>query len=166
MRRLILMRHAKSDWGNTILSDHDRPLNSRGRQSATLLGDWMRRQGFAPDEVLCSTAVRTRETLAGLGLDLPSAPQFQRALYLAEADDMLGALKRASGACVLMIAHNHGIADMAQSIVAHAPDHPRFLDYPTGATLVVDFDVKGWNEIGWHTGQPIAFVVPRELPEA
>ncbi len=77
---------------------------------------------------------------------------------------MLGLLQHAKGKCVLMLGHNHGIADLAGRIVRQEPDHPRFDDYPTGATLVADFDASRWNDIGWHQGQPIAFVIPRELP--
>jgi len=164
MRRLILMRHAKSDWSQQGRSDHDRTLNARGKRSALALGDWLRRNGYMPDEILCSSATRTRETLAGL--DLPSAipTSFSRALYLTEAEDMLEILQAAQGQCVLMIGHNNGISDLAQRLVIDPPDHARFADYPTGATLVVEFDTGPWNDIGWHTGQPIDFVVPRDLP--
>ena len=61
-RRLILTRHAKSDWDDPLLADHDRPLNARGRRSARLLGDWLASRGYEPEEVLCSTAARCRQT--------------------------------------------------------------------------------------------------------
>ena len=63
-RRLILTRHAKSDWDDPMLDDHDRPLNKRGQRSAAELGEWLHSRGYEPDEVLCSTALRTRETWA------------------------------------------------------------------------------------------------------
>ena len=59
MLRLILMRHAKSDWSHLDLSDHDRPLNNRGKASAAALGDWLRVKSYLPDQVLSSTAART-----------------------------------------------------------------------------------------------------------
>ena len=166
MLRLILMRHAKSDWSGPGLEDHDRPLNARGRKSAIALGDWLRQIDVLPDEILCSTSVRTCATLAGLGLPDTIVPEFQHGLYLAEPEDMLGALQQATGETVLMIGHNPGTAELAHRLVALPPDHDRFDDYPTGATLVVDFDAEDWNDIGWHDGQPKAFVVPRELTEA
>ena len=69
MRRLILMRHAKSSWADPGQRDFDRPLNARGVRSAPLLGAWLRERGHVPDAALVSTARRTRETWAGLGLD-------------------------------------------------------------------------------------------------
>lgn len=164
MRRLILMRHAKSDWNHPGLRDHDRPLNPRGQRSATALGEWLRAQeGALPDEVLCSSSTRTRQTLTGLELPPEVPVRFLRELYHAEAETMREALQEADGQRVLMLGHNPGICDMAHTLVAEPPAHERFDDYPTGATLVVDFDIESWQKIGWHKGQPKRFVIPREL---
>jgi phosphohistidine phosphatase len=162
MPRLILMRHAKSDWSDPGLDDHERGLNKRGRHAAAALGDWLRAEAFLPDEVLCSDATRARMTLDGLGLTPKRTPNFLRALYLASAEEMLRILQAASGKCVLMIGHNDGIGQMAQRIVTRAPDHPRFDAYPTGATLVADLP-ESWRATAWQTADPKAFVVPREL---
>lgn len=163
MLRLILMRHAKSDWNHIGTADHDRPLNKRGRRAASALGDWLRAQWHVPDEVMCSSAERTGQTL--MGLQITPAPQtrFIRALYLAEPRVMIETLHEAKGNCVLMIGHNHGICDFASLLVETPPVHERFADYPTGATLVCDFDVGSWQEVGWHQGRVIDFIVPREL---
>jgi phosphohistidine phosphatase len=162
MPRLILMRHAKSDWSESGLDDHARGLNKRGERSAKALGDWLRAEELLPDEVLCSDARRARLTFEGLGLTPKRAPNFLRALYLASADEMLRILQAASGKCVLMIGHNDGIGDMAQRLVTSPPDHPRFSAYPTGATLVADLPTS-WPMTRWHTAEPRSFVVPREL---
>lgn len=163
MRRLILMRHAKSDWDHPGLSDHGRPLNTRGTRSARALGDWLRQKGYLPDEVLSSSAERTGQTLLGLGLSSDTPRTFTRSLYLAEAFAMREILSQARGQTVLMLGHNPGICELAHRLVDEPPDHIRFEDYPTGATLVCDFDIENWNEIGWHQGQPIDFIIPREL---
>ena len=160
MRRLILMRHAKSDWNHPGLGDHDRPLNRRGTVAAKALGDWLRNSGYVPDEVLCSSAERTGQTYLGLALDADTPVNFSRDLYLAEAGDMLNVLRQATGSVVLMIGHNPGICELAHRLVGDPPDHIRFEDYPTGATLVVDFDTD-WPDI--TTGTVTAFVIPREL---
>ena len=152
-RTLILMRHAKSSWTIPGCPDHDRPLNTRGRRSTALLGPWMRQTGWAPDEVLCSTATRTQETLQGLQLNAPVS--LLRDLYHADRHTMGQILANGKGACILMIAHNPGIAEFARNLVRNPPDHPRFYDYPTGATLVVRPD----------TGDVLDFVVPRDLME-
>ena len=80
MLRLILMRHAKSDWSYAGLDDHARPLNKRGRTSAAALGNWLRHNEYIPDHVLCSSAERTGETLLGLGLDPQTETLFIRGL--------------------------------------------------------------------------------------
>lgn len=159
---LILMRHAKSDWANPGLSDHDRPLNGRGAGDAPRMGEWLRRQGHIPDEVLCSTATRTRQTLDGLALTAP--PRFVAALYHAEPGVMLATLHTATAATVLMIGHNPGIAAFAAALLDHAPDHPRFGDYPTCATLVARFDINHWHDLHWGQGTAIDFTIPADLP--
>lgn len=164
MKRLILMRHAKSDWGDPALPDHARPLNKRGRRAARALGDWLRAGGLMPGEILCSTATRTQETCARLGL--PLAPCLIDRLYLAEPAAMLDTLRAARADTVLMIGHNPGIADFAADLVAAPPAHPRFDDYPTGATLVADFAIEDWAALQVQSGDVMHFVIPRDLPGA
>ena len=162
-RTLILMRHAKSSWDNPFLADHDRPLNKRGHKSARATGDWLKQQGLIPDQVISSTSKRTFETFEGLGLDV--RPTFTRRLYHADTDQMWEVLSSAQGTCVLMLGHNPGIAEFAAEIVAIQPDHPRFWDYPTCATLVADFPVDAWTDARPHTAVAQEFVIPRELLE-
>lgn len=161
MRRLILMRHAKSSWGDPALDDHARPLNGRGKRSAEALGKWLKANNYLPDQVLSSSSARTCETFERLRIDAPA--EFLDELYHAGAEDMLMALRKARGQSVLMLGHNPGIAWFAQHLVAQAPDHPRFDDYPTCATLVVDFPVSDWADLRPGTGQVVDFVIPREL---
>lgn len=163
MKRLILMRHAKSDWSGEALIDHDRTLNDRGRANAQALGDWLRDVGILPDEVLCSSAVRTQETLAGLELPQGINTTITRKLYLASQDQILSLLQRATGNSVLVLGHNPGVGMCADDIVATAPDHQQFMGFPTGATLIADFDVEDWSDAGWGKGRVVTFVVPRDL---
>ncbi|WP_126978096.1 SixA phosphatase family protein [Frigidibacter oleivorans] len=162
MTRLILIRHAKSSWDDPEAADHDRRLNARGRRSAEALGHWLRSRGYLPDQVLCSSATRTRETLEMLGLgEVPT--QFVPALYHAEAQAMLAELRKATGQTVMMLGHNPGIAEFAARLLAAPPRHAEFAHYPTGATLVADFGGEGWASADWGTGAALDFVVPREL---
>ena len=163
MKRLILMRHAKSSWASAGLEDHERLLNERGRRSATALGDWMRAKAFIPDQSLVSSSERTRETFDRL--KLAGNVQFLEALYLADPDRMSEVLRSATGAVVLMIGHNPGIAYFAERLVSSPPDHTRFGEYPTGATLVADFPIDDWRDVAPGTGQPLDFIVPRELTD-
>lgn len=158
---LILTRHAKSAWDAPAPSDHARPLNKRGRKSAKAIGRWLHNSGYLPDVVLSSSAQRTRETHELLSLDAPAS--FSERLYLASADLMFRVLKEAQHPEVLMLGHNPGIAAFAHSLVTAPPDHDRFHDYPTAATLIVDFDIATWADLSWRSGAVRAFVVPREL---
>ncbi|MBZ8118439.1 histidine phosphatase family protein [Roseovarius sp. LXJ103] len=160
-RRLILMRHAKSSWGAVDLSDHDRPLNGRGRRSANALGVWMRAQAYVPDEVLCSSSVRTQETAEGLGLIAPVT--LLNSLYHASPEAMMRALRDASGQCVLMMGHNPGIAEFAHALAATPPAHPRFADYPTCATMVADLPIDDWAQAEARSAEVVDFMIPREI---
>ena len=160
MQRLILMRHAKSDWSFSQ-PDHDRPLNKRGRKSARTLGDWLRRNDYLPGEALVSTACRTRETFDLLGFD--TTVRYDRALYHASAEIMLSVLHEAGQPCVLMLGHNPGICAFAHGMASAAPDHDRFDDFPTGATLVVELPVQNWTAAKPGQGRVLDFIVPREL---
>lgn len=162
MKRLILMRHAKSDWSDK-LPDKERPLNGRGRRSAKAMGKWLRDMGHLPDQVLCSSATRTRETLERLTLQARTS--YQKALYLADAAQMLDVLRLADGETVLMIGHNPGIGDLAHSLMAQHPDHPRWSDYPTCATLVATFDIDAWEALQPGTGRLADFIVARDLTD-
>jgi phosphohistidine phosphatase len=160
-KRLILMRHAKSGWDDPTLDDHDRPLNGRGRVSTDAMGEWLRHKKILPDQALVSSAARTRETFARLGLKCDAG--FSRDLYLASASQIMRALKQATGECVLMIGHNPGIAEFAHDLVKEAPAHTRFFDYPTCATLVAEFEIDSWADLRPGSGTTVEFTIPREL---
>ena len=160
-RRLILTRHAKSAWDDPAMADHDRPLNSRGRRAALELGEWLHSRGYEPDEVLCSTAERTRETwarVAAAPLEVTPGVAYVEALYHASPDVMLAVLQRATGDCVMMIGHNPGISAFAAMLPARAPAHPDFRRYPTAATLVVDFQIDRWADLEPGQGSVLDFV--------
>ena len=163
-RRLILMRHAKSSWGNPGVADHDRPLNQRGSDSALALGDWLRDNKLLPDEALVSSARRTQETFAGLRLEVDST--VKRELYHSSSDQLLESLSEATGQCVMLVAHNPGIGDLAlrlARLMRQHPEHSRFADFPTGATFVVEWDSESWAETDWSTGEIKSFVTPKDL---
>jgi phosphohistidine phosphatase len=165
MKRLILTRHAKSSWDDPQTPDHDRPLNERGKAAAADLGQWLASRDYVPGEVLCSDAVRTRKTFSGIAPALPGAPvlELKPALYHAGPDVMMAVLKHATADVVMMIGHNPGIAEFAGRLVAHPPVNPEFARYPTGATLVVDFDVAEWGAVAFGSGVVVDFIVPREI---
>lgn len=160
---LILMRHCKSSWASPGLPDHDRPLNGRGRRSAVALGDWLRERGHLPDLALVSSSRRTQETFEGLGLDCPmeTSPR----LYHASDEITLRLIETTPDtvSTLLVIGHNPGFAEVAWRLARTPVDHPRFGDYPTGATTLFRFEAESWAEIGWGAGRAEEFVIPRAL---
>ena len=163
--RLILTRHAKSSWDDPAIDDHDRPLNKRGVRQARELGDWLASRGYDPEEVLCSTARRTRETWAGIeSAVLHTRPEVHilPKLYAAEPAMLLGQVQRAHMPVVMVIAHNPGIAEFAASLVATPPVDPEFRRYPTSATTVIDFFEQSWASIAAGSGQLLEFFTPRD----
>lgn len=160
-RTLILIRHAKSSWDTPTLTDHDRPLNKRGVRSAKALGGWLNNRKWVPDQGIISSARRTQETWQGLGLT--TKPEVTDRLYHASAGRMFDVLSQATGNVVLMLGHNPGIADFADQMAHTRPDHPRFVDYPSGATTVLRFDIDAWSDLSWSSGLVLDFVIPREL---
>lgn len=165
MKRLILTRHAKSSWDDPLTPDHDRPLNERGKAAAADLGQWLASRGYVPDEVYCSDALRTRKTWSGIAPALPGTAvlELKPALYHAGADVMMAVLRHAKADTVMIIGHNPGIAEFAAKLVAQAPRNAEFQRYPTGATLVADFAVDSWQELGWGQGVVDDFIVPKEI---
>lgn len=160
-RTLILTRHAKSAWDTNSPSDHARPLNKRGRKSATALGQWLRQIEHIPDQILSSSSQRTRETQALMEFDVPTV--FIERLYHASSDIIFQVLREAEQKTVMIVSHNPGIAAFAHAIVAAPPVHNRFDDYPTGATLVARFDIDNWTDLSWSSARVLEYIVPREL---
>lgn len=170
MPRLLLLRHAKSSWGDASLDDFDRPLNSRGRAAAPQIGRYMARNNLVPDRILCSSSRRTRETLADL---LPEfrgeqCVRFLDDLYHESEYDYVGLIRNHGGSAeiLLVIGHNPATHDTALSLIGRGPDE--LIDrietkYPTAALSVIDFNGTSWQEITPHGGQVVDFIRPRDL---
>lgn len=161
MKRLVLLRHAKSSWATPGQDDHARPLNPRGQRAALLLGTWLRQKPWSLDVILSSTAERTQQTVAGLELRQP--PVLDKSLYLASPTTLWQRVQQTSEASVLLVAHNPGIAALAEQLVAAPPKHSRFFDYPTGALTVVAFDADDWHACVPGQGIATDFVIPADL---
>jgi phosphohistidine phosphatase len=168
--RLLLLRHAKSDWGDEQLADIDRPLNSRGKTASVTMARYLRDNKLWPNLILCSTAQRTRETLARL---LPYMPQEAHIQMISDlywkSEDGYGPLIRKHGGRaqnLMIIGHNPATEDTALDLSGTgAPEAMEDLreKYPTAALAVIDFDFVDWSELGSGTGHLERFVKPRDL---
>ena len=170
MKRLLLLRHAKSSRDNARLQDFDRPLAKRGREAAPEIGRHMRKAGWLPDLVLCSTAKRTQETaelvMAELGGD--TKVHFADALYLAAPEQMLKDIRGVDNkvATLLVVAHNPGTAQLANYLAADGDKHAiqRLREkYPTAALAVFDVDAGSWSKL--ERAKLIDFVTPKDIDD-
>jgi phosphohistidine phosphatase len=169
MRRLMLLRHAKSDRPPGV-PDHDRPLNRRGRDDASLVGTYLAHNALIPDRVLCSTSERTRETWDLVAGQLPKRPpvDFDERLYEAEAQAILGLVRAAAQKVhsLLVIGHNPGMHQAALSLIASGDVEARerlHEKFPTAALAVIDFALDEWAKLHARSGRLDRFVSPRQL---
>ena len=173
MLRLVLMGHAKSDWGDPSLNDHDRPLNARGRAAAPRMGAWLEKAGAFPDAAFLSSALRVQETWAGLveGAGRAAAPppaQTERALYLAGPGTILEILRGAPAAArtVLMLGHEPGTPAMLARMQDGPPPEAlagAFARYPTAAVSVLELAADSWAETQFGAARIIAHATPKTL---
>ena len=169
MPALYLLRHGNAGLGSAEQNDHDRALNQTGERAALLLGQYLARLSVPLDLVLCSSALRTRQTWERVASCLRSPPdaRFERTLYLCGARAMrrcIGALPDEAEA-VMIIAHNPDLHEIAR-FYAGMGDSDMIenlqLDYPPGGLAVLQFD-QPWAELQHHPGHLQYYVVPRDL---
>jgi phosphohistidine phosphatase len=173
-RTLILLRHAKSAWPEGV-PDHDRPLGPRGRRDAPAVGRWMRLAGYVPDQVVCSTARRTRETWQLVEPELGSQPlvRFEPEVYGAGAADLLELIRRLPPAArtVIVVGHDPAMPEVALALTgeqtATRRTPPAGIDrlrdkFPTAAIAVLDISGP-WSALRRGSAELVAFVTPREI---
>ena len=163
MRTLVLMRHAKSDYPDGV-PDHERPLAPRGEREAVLAGEWLRANLPDIDAVLCSSAVRTRQTLAGTGVDAPV--NFLDALYGAAPGTMIGAVNEVDDGVhtLLVVSHEPTVSHVTLGLAGPGSDRGAAehvsLKFPTSAIAVLSVPGSG-AELGVQGAQLTTFHVPR-----
>ena len=169
MKRLFLLRHAKSSWEDPELADYDRPLAPRGRRATKLIGAHLRRESVVPAVVLCSSARRARETLEriapALGAQVPV--QIERDLYAASEQALLDRLRALDDGVesVLLIGHNPGIERLALSLAGGGPGLASVgHKFPTAALATLEFDGR-WRELGASSAELTHFVTPKRLAQ-
>lgn len=169
-KRLILLRHAKSAWDNQDVADFERPLSSRGRKAAPVVGAYLARKNCLPELVLCSSAKRAAETLDLVMAGWPRQPVVRKLknLYHAMPREML---KRVQGTgnehgTVMLVGHNPGIADLANWLSHDGDPAGRAAlsrKFPTAAVAVIDFDVEDWRDVEAETGRLVDFATPKQI---
>lgn len=147
MRKLCLIRHAKSSWDNASMQDHDRPLDARGESDAIKMGDILLEKNLHPDAILTSDALRALATaqLIAKQLSFPEDKITQDpAIYDAGVEDLLAILQKlpAKYAMVILVGHNPGLTWLANYL---ADDH--LINLPTCGVYCVGFEAENWSDI-------------------
>jgi len=173
VKRLLLLRHAKTEPAGPAIDDHERELMARGRADAPKLGRYIAAQGYTPDLILSSTSRRTVETVELL-TEAFSAQRvdYLEALYLAEPELILSIIRLAPDKMqsVMVVGHNPGLEQLATAL-AREPVKRKERDrfdlieekFPTSALAVLDFDTARWRDVAAGQGTLKDFVRPRDL---
>ncbi len=171
MKKLTLLRHAKSGWDVPVARDFDRPLNERGKRGARRMGRYMRDEGLAYDHVLASPAVRVVDTLDELwdGYGRSLSAVLDKRIYLASSATLLDVVQEApdSAGHILLSGHNPGMEEMILMLIPDtAGDELRDAveeKYPTSALAEMEFDLDRWDDLKARSGRLVRFVRPRDL---
>jgi phosphohistidine phosphatase len=168
MKKLLLMRHAKSSWKDPELEDQDRPLNARGRKAVGRIGKYLKDSNLEPSIVLCSSAVRARQTLELLQPALPDSAtvKIEPRLYSASSKELMTRLRRLSQRTplVLIVGHNPAIQDLVLTLVSDdARSDELRRKFPTAALAVVDAPIEEWKQLGPGKASLVDFVTPKGL---
>lgn len=172
MRRLMLLRHAKTERTAPSGLDRDRRLDERGLIEAPEMGRYMARHGLVPQVMLVSPATRARESAQLVGAQFSPEPTLLQIadLYAADASDLLRIVQEetpAKAQTAVIIGHNPGLHEFAATLAARGDPKIAALadNFPTAALAVIDFTAAAWPKIALYTGRIERFVSPRLLRE-
>ena len=162
MKNVLLMRHAKSSWKGDSLPDHQRPLNQRGKHDAPHMGKFLQEQGILLDAILCSTAVRARQTVEGLLKEytFEGEVQYYDDLYNAGPETIISILNRLPEKVdtAMVIGHNPGMDDFLE-LVCDECGH-----MSTASVAHIKYSVEAWLDLRAETtGELLHFWKPREI---
>jgi len=172
MRRLILLRHAKTERDAPSGRDQDRRLDARGRQDAADMGRWLARQRYRPDLALVSTAARAEQTWTLMADDLAGPRvEYVPELYGADPSDILRIVRGADledPACLMIVAHNPGLHELALALII-GDDNTTWralaVNLPTAGVAVIDFAIGRWHDVTFRSGTLECFATPKLLRE-
>lgn len=174
MKRLTLLRHAKSDWDDPVERDFDRPLNRRGEKAALLIGQYARDRQMQFDHLVASPAVRVVQTLDTFleGYGQPLDPHWDRRIYLASVATLLDVLRdlpETAGSAILA-GHNPGLEELILELVPDDGASPLREDVevklPTASLAVLDLAIDAWADVAPNAGTLVSFTRPRDLDPA
>ncbi|WP_088182316.1 SixA phosphatase family protein [Sphingobium sp. Z007] len=174
MKRLTLLRHAKSDWDDPVARDFDRPLNRRGEKAAMLMGQFAAQRKMQFDLLVASPAARVMQTLetffAGYGQTLDA--RWDRRIYLASAPTLFDVVRDLpdSADSALLAGHNPGLEELILDLVPDDGVNPLREDvevkFPTASIAVLDLPIESWSQACENIATLSSFTRPRDLDPA
>jgi phosphohistidine phosphatase len=145
MKTLLVMRHAKSSWADDNLPDHDRPLNARGKRAGPRMGELLREHGLVPDRLICSTALRARQTARSVAeaSGFSGVIEERAELYLAAPEIYVAVIRKleAKASIGLVIGHNPGVEELVFGLSGEQQA------MPTGAIAQLELAIDDWSEL-------------------
>ena len=171
MRELFLFRHAKSSWSDPELDDFDRPLNARGQKAAPMMGQYMHDNAINPETILCSSSVRTRQTL---DLAFPEALEgepsvvYSREIYEAPPSLLLQCIATVEDevSSLMLLGHNPGMQMLTLQLAKTAQGDALARvasKFPTAALARISFQVESWRSLSQARGHLVQFITPKQL---
>jgi len=167
MKRLYILRHAKSSWAQPGLTDKERPLNARGEKQLVVLNRWFDHNLPKPEKVVCSPAIRTQQTLAGIesALNNPDI-EIVAPLYNGMLETYLSCLWEQTSDSVLLIGHNPTCDELSRYLAKpSSPAASKIMSqhFGTGTIACFDFDGDDWSGLGESSCSLVSFLRPKEL---
>ena len=160
MKTLYLLRHAKSSWADATLADFDRPLNERGKRAAETIGNYLKSNHITPELILCSTALRTRETLAIVthAAELNTEVCFDQRIYEASSSRLSQVISEIENdrSVVMVIGHNPGLEEILLLLTGKRQE------MSTGTLAKIVFDTMSWTTVVEKRGTLESIVSPGE----
>ena len=162
MKKIYILRHAKSSWNDQTLSDFDRPLNERGKRDAPQMGSKLAELSITPDLILSSAAKRAYATAVVIA-DKISYPKTliekRQDLYLASANKILKKINFVDDThkSVMIVGHNPGLTDFANNL-----GQLQVANMPTCALVAIEFNVDEWQAVHWGLGKNLHFEYPKK----
>jgi phosphohistidine phosphatase len=161
MKKLVLIRHAKSDWSNPFLEDFDRALNKRGLKDAPFMAKILKQKDIKPDLIICSPSLRTKLTSEYFikELDFKGKFIFEKSIYEAPYENLLKVLQNIEdkNKIAFLFGHNPGVCDLVNFL-----SKEYFENIPTCGIVEVDFDTKSWKDISKENSKFIFFEYPKK----
>lgn len=158
MKKIIIVRHAKSSWGDFGLSDFNRPLDARGLRDAPEMASKLKKQGHRLDKIISSDALRAKSTAKYFSEEFNVPLSEMHSLYHGEPDDYLNILASLDDQvdCVAMFGHNPGITEIANIIKAGCTTN-----IPTCGIIILEYNSKLWLGIDWFKMKMLGIMTPK-----